>query len=203
MPLSARAPLVLALALAMLTSPCGAGTADAQSLDSEVDATLKTLYETTPAARELAGRARGILVFPEIFREPVVVRVQSGNGALLAGGRIVGFYTASSIVYGLQPGALPFASVLFLMTDAAVNRLEQRGGWEVGKDPAVVVMSAGAAEMARGTLDTQAGTMQSTSGTFATRTIAEPDTYVFVLGDAGLMTGVDREGWRITKASDR
>ena len=52
-------------------------------------------------ARDLAPAAKGILVFPEIFRENYIFGVQAGNGALLIGGRIVGYYTASSIAYGL------------------------------------------------------------------------------------------------------
>jgi hypothetical protein len=35
----------------------------------------------------------------------------------------------------------------------------------------------------------------------APRMTVRPDTYAFVLGEAGLMTGVGREGWKITKAN--
>ena len=175
--------------------------ARAQSLDREVEATLRSLYETTPGARELAPAARGILVFPDIFRENYYYTfgVQSGNGALLVGGKVVGYYTASSITYGLQAGALPFASILFLMTDSALTRLEHSGGWEVGKDPRVDVLPAGTPETS--TMDTQGGTMKATSGTMASRTTTRPDTYAFVLGETGLMTGVGRQGWKIIKAS--
>ena len=175
--------------------------ADAQNLDREVEATLRSLYDSTPAARDLAATAKGILVFPDVFRENYAFGVLSGNGALLIGGKIVGYYTASSIAYGLPAGAFPFGSVLFLMTDSALARLEQRGGWEVGKDPQVVIMPAGPTEPTDGTMDTQAGTMDATSGTMARRTTARPDTYAFVLGETGLMTGVGRQGWKITKAS--
>ena len=196
----ARNVFVLAILAAILTGPGAARVARAQSLDSEVEATLRSLYQSTPAARALAPTARGILVFPDIFRENFVFGVQSGNGALLIGTKIVGYYTASSIAYGLQAGVLPFASVLFLMTDFARSRLEQQGGWEVGKDPRVVTLPAGAIETPDGNIDTQAGTMDATSGTMAPRITAKPDTYAFVLGEAGLMTGVGRQGWKITKA---
>jgi hypothetical protein len=94
---------------------------------------------------------------------------------------------------------LPFASILFLMTDSALSRLEHSGGWEVGKDPRVDVLPAGTPETSN--MDTQGGTMKATSGTMAPRTTARPDTYAFVLGETGLMTGVGRQGWKITKAS--
>jgi lipid-binding SYLF domain-containing protein len=193
--------LVLAVLVALSTSPGTIVVAEAQSLDLEVVATLRSLYESTPAARDLAPAAKSILVFPEIFRENYVFGVQSGNGALLIGGKIVGYYTASSIACGLQAGMLPSGRVLFLMTDSALSRLEQSGGWEVGKDPRVVVMPAGATETPDGNMDTQAGTMDATSGTMAPRMTVRPDTYAFVLGETGVMTGVGREGWKITKAN--
>jgi len=186
--------LVLAVLAAISAGPGAAVAARAQSLEREVEVTLRSLYETTPEARELAPSARGILVFPDIFRENYYYTfgVQSGNGALLVGGKVVGYYTASSITYGLQAGALPFASILFLMTDSALSRLEHSGGWEVGKDSRVDVLPAGTPRTSN--MDTQGGTM-------APRTTARPDTYAFVLGETGLMTGVGRQGWKITKAS--
>ena len=64
----------------------------------------------------------------------------------------------------------------------------------------MVTLPAGAIETPDGNIDTQAGTMDATSGTMAPRITAKPDTYAFVLGEAGLMTGVGRQGWKITKA---
>jgi lipid-binding SYLF domain-containing protein len=85
----ARHVLVLAALAAISADPGTAVAARAQSLDREVEATLRSLYEKTPEARELAPSARGILVFPDIFRENYYYTfgVQSGNGALLVGAR--------------------------------------------------------------------------------------------------------------------
>ena len=92
---------------------------------------LTRLYDTTPAARDLAATAKGILVFPDISRENYnyTLGLQAGNGALIEGGRLVGYYATTSITYGLQAGVLPFGYALFLMTDSARGRLEQSGGW--------------------------------------------------------------------------
>src|SRR4029450_8553811 len=133
----ARYVLVLAILAAIPAGPGAAVAARAQSLEREVEATLRSLYETTPEARELAPAARGILVFPDILREDYYYNfgIQSGNGALLVGGKVVGYYTATSITDGLQAGALPFASILFLMTDSALTRLELSGGWGSREGP--------------------------------------------------------------------
>src|SRR5512132_2425426 len=77
----ARHVLVLAVLAAISAGPGAAVAVRAQSLDREVEATLRSLYKTTPEARELAPSARGILVFPDIFRENYYYTfgVQSGN----------------------------------------------------------------------------------------------------------------------------
>src|SRR5437667_1446088 len=99
--------LVLAILTVIPAGPGAAVAARAQSLDREVEATLRSLYETTPEAQELAPAAKGILVFPDIFRENYYYTfgVQSGKGALLVGGKNVVYYTSCSINNGLTEGA--------------------------------------------------------------------------------------------------
>ena len=197
----ARFCLAFGILAALLTSPGSATSAHGQTLDQEVVAALTRLYDTTPAARNLAVTAKGILVFPDVFRENYTFGVQSGNGALIVDGKVVGYYVTTSIAYGLQAGVLPFGYALFLMTDSARGRLDQSGGWQVGKDPGVVIMRADASQTPDGTMDTQGGTMDATAGTMARRPTAPADTYAFVFGETDLLTGVGIEGWRINKTS--
>ena len=193
--------LAFALLGALLATPWSASQVGAQSLEAQVQSTLHGLYETTPAARQLARTAKGILVFPEIGRDNYVYGLlQSGAGALLVNGRIVSYYEISSVVYGMQAGVLSFAGVLFLMSDDALRRLDRGGGWEVGKDGSVVVVAAGAGAMPESALNTQTGTMDSTTGTMAPHAKGRADVYAFVIGETSLMTGVDREGWKIVPA---
>ena len=197
----ARVALAVALLGTLLATPWSAPRVGAQSLDAQVEYTLRGLYETTPAARQLARTAKGILVFPEITRDNYVYGLlQSGSGALLVNGRVVSYYEISSVVYGMQAGVLSFAGALFLMSDDSLRRLEQSGGWEVGKDGSVAVMAAGSGAMPESALNTQTGTMESTGGTMASRAKGRADVYAFVIGETALMTGVDREGWKIVKA---
>jgi lipid-binding SYLF domain-containing protein len=197
----ARGTIALAIVAALLTGPRSAAGADAQSLDRQVEATLRSLYDTTPAARDLAGTAKGILVFPEIARDNYVLGLQSGHGALLVDGKIVAYYATTSVIYGMQAGVLPFGYALFLITDSALSRLDQRGGWEVGKDAGVVIVPAGTTAMPGGTMDTRAGTIDATAGTMTTRTRGRADAYAFVIGETALMTGVGAQGWKIIKAN--
>jgi lipid-binding SYLF domain-containing protein len=197
----ARFGLALGFLAAVLTGPGSATSAHGQSLDQEVTAALTRLYDTTPAARDLAATAKGILVFPDISREiySFTLGFQAGNGAMIVGGNLVGYYTTTSIAYGLQAGVLPFGYALFLMTDSALSRLNQSGGWQVGKDRGVVIMRMGTGPTSDGNTDLQGGTMGATGGTMSSRPTAPTDTYAFVFGATDLLTGVGIEGWTITK----
>jgi lipid-binding SYLF domain-containing protein len=197
---NARRALVLALSWIAMAIPWPALVAEAQTLDEEVESALRELVGTTPAARNLLPTARGILVFPNIFRENYAFGVQSGYGALIMGGKIVGYFSTTSIAYGLQAGVLPFGYALFLMTEAALSRLGQPDGWNVGRDPGVAILPTGTPQKPDN-MDTQGGTMDATGGTLTRRPTARTDTYAFILGDTGLMTGVGMEGWRIVRVT--
>jgi len=197
---TARRAFVLALSWIAVVIPWPMLVAEAQTLDEEVESALRELVETTPAARNLVPTAKGILVFPNIFRENYAFGVQSGYGSLIMGGKIVGYYSTTSIAYGLQAGVLPFGYALFLMTEAALARLGQPNGWNVGRDPGVALLSTGAPEKPD-SMDTQGGTMDATGGTMSRRPTARTDTYAFILGETGLMTGVGMEGWSIVRVT--
>ena len=55
------------------------------ALDEDVYSAVKKLMETTPAAKELVGDAKGILVFPNIVKAGFIIGAQYGDGALVKG----------------------------------------------------------------------------------------------------------------------
>jgi len=197
---AAHRALVLALSWIVAAIPWPALVAEAQTLDEEVESALRELVDTTPAARNLLPTVKGILVFPNIFRENYAFGVQSGYGALVMSGKIVGYYSTTSIAYGLQAGVLPFGYALFLMTEAALARLGQANGWNAGRDPDVAILPTGTPQKPD-RVDTRGGTMDATGGTLTHRPTARTDTYAFILGDADLMTGVGMEGWSIVRVT--
>jgi len=197
---AARLALVLALSWMVAVISWPALVAEAQTLDEEVEAALRELVDTTPAARNLLPTVKGIVVFPNIFRENYAFGVQSGYGALIVGGKVVGYYSTTSIAYGFQAGVLPFGYALFLMTEAALSRLGQANGWNVGRDPGVAILPTGTPQKPD-RMDTQGGTMDATGGTLTRRPTARTDTYAFILGDTDLMTGVGMEGWSIVRVT--
>ena len=96
-------PFLLA-AVILLTFPRGSVAATAAEINSDVDASLDKLYRTTPAAKQLAGIAKGILVFPHIVKGGLGIGGQYGEGALRMGGKTTGYYKSFAASYGLQAG---------------------------------------------------------------------------------------------------
>ncbi len=152
----------------------------ASRIDSDAAAALQNLYGTTPAARTLARRAKGILVFPGIVKAGFIGGAQYGKGALIRNGRTVGYYNMVAGSYGLQAGVQSFDYAMFFMTDSALDYLNSSAGFEVGVGPSVVVVDAGIAKS-------------------LTTTTAKDDVYAFIFGQKGLMAGLGLQGSKITR----
>jgi lipid-binding SYLF domain-containing protein len=154
--------------------------AAAARIDRDVDAALARLYGSTPEARMLAKRAKGILVFPGVVKAGFIGGAQYGTGALRRHGRTVGYYNLVAGSYGLQAGVQSFDYAMFFMTDSALDYLDRSEGFEIGAGPSVVVVDEG---MARS----------------LTSTTLKDDVYAFIFGQRGLMAGLGLQGSKITR----
>jgi lipid-binding SYLF domain-containing protein len=154
--------------------------ASAAEIDAGVDAALAKLYEKTPAAKELAKVAKGILVFPDIVKAGFIVGGQFGEGALRVDGKTAGYYSTVAASYGLQIGAQSFGYALFFITDSSLDYLKKSEGWEIGVGPSIVVVDEGIAKS-------------------LTTTTAKSDIYAFFFDQKGLMAGLGLQGSKITK----
>lgn len=150
-------------------------------LEQSARAALAQLYSSTPRARELGDRSVAILVFPGILKAGLMFGGSGGNGVLFSReGRVLGYYNASAISYGLQIGAQSFSEAMFLTKPEAMNYLNSSDGWSIGAGPSVVFADSG---MAR---DLSSTTLRS-------------DVYAFVFGQVGLMAGMGVQGQKITR----
>lgn len=174
----------IALALATVAAVMGvvrpAAAHDPATLRREADAALKTLYETTPGARELVNKASAVLVFPNIVKAGFLFGAQYGDGVLLKGGRPSGEYNISAVSYGLQAGVQAFGYAMLFMNASALTYLDKTDGFEVGVGPSVVVLDQAAAK------------------NLTTSTI-QNDIYAFIFGQQGLMAGMGVQGSKITR----
>ena len=154
--------------------------ATASEIDREVYKALHNLYSTSPAAVKLSRVAKGILVFPKVYKAAFIVGAKYGEGALIENGRITGYYSTVGASYGLQAGAQSFGYAMFFITKKALDYLHKSSGFEVGVGPSVVVVDKG---MAR---------------SFTTTTLTQ-DVYVFCFDQKGLMAGLGIKGTKITR----
>jgi len=175
----ARLPLVLAAALLLLSPPAGRA-ASKEEIDARVHEAVETLYKTSSAAKELAGRARGMLVFPRIIKGGVGIGGEYGEGSLLMGSRPVEYYNIASASIGFQLGVQEEAVAILFMSDEALKRFRDSDGWKAGVDGSVAIATLGVG----GALDTE--------------TIRKP-IVGFVFSNKGLMYNLTLEGSKISR----
>ena len=177
----------LGLLLISLLTLTGCQSTGGQLANSSVDITrdsyaaLQSLYANNPEARQLARRAKGILVFPGIVKAGFMVGAQYGSGgALFKNGRTAGYYNIIAGSYGLQAGVQSFSYALFFMDNASLNYLNSSEGWEVGVGPSIVIVDKGMAKS-------------------LTTTTAKDAVYAFIFGQKGLMAGLGLQGSKISR----
>jgi lipid-binding SYLF domain-containing protein len=109
-------------------------------------------------------------VFPDIAKAGFLVGAQGGDGVMFGpDGKVMGYYNATALSYGLQAGAQSFHQAIFMMTPGALNL-----------GPSVVVIDEGKAKS-------------------MTTTTLQSDVYAFIYGQEGLMAGLGVQGLKITK----
>jgi lipid-binding SYLF domain-containing protein len=160
--------------------PTTARAATAAEIDRSVRTGLRKLYASSPSARAVGQSAKAVLVFPSIVKGGFIVGAQGGEGALLSGGRTLGYYNTVAASYGLQAGVQKFGYALFFMTDSSLGYLKKSGGWELGTGPSIVVVDAGMAKS-------------------LTTTTLHKDVYAFFFDQKGLMAGLGLQGSKITR----
>ncbi len=152
----------------------------AAELSREAQGALDRLYQQEPRTRELGKKAVGVLVFPRILKGGLLVGAETGDGALIRGGKVQAYYNISAVSFGLQAGAQAFSYALFFMNEPALRYLDQSDGWSLGAGPSLVVVD-----------DSYAASITSTT--------LSQDVYAVPFGGQGLMAGMGLEGSKITR----
>ena len=174
--------LVTLLALIVMSNVApGSALADSASeIDRKVTEALKTLYDTSPGAKALSKKAKGMLVFPKIVKFGFLAGTQMGDGALLKEGKSTGYYRSVAASFGLQAGLQAFDYVLMFMDDESLDYLNRSAGWELGTGPSIVVLNKGVAAS-------------------ATTTTLRKGIYAFISDQKGVMAGITLQGTKIIK----
>jgi lipid-binding SYLF domain-containing protein len=163
------------LLLAGLASSPAARAATAQEIDIKVDATLELFKTNVPGAQQYLSVAKGVLVFPSVFRAGVGLGGEYGEGALRIGGKTVEYWSTASASVGFTFGAQAKSLILIFLDADELARFRNSEGWRAGVDGSVAFVEWGKAE----NVDT----------------INTKDTILgFAFGTKGLMANVALEG---------
>ncbi len=139
------------LAIAAMATSASSFAATETQINSRVSETLLNFNALNPANKTLGDRAAGVLVFPRVTKGGVGVAGEFGEGALQVNGKTVGYYSVGSASVGLTLGLAKHSEIIMFMTQASLDKFTSGGGWSIGADAGITVISGGA----NGSYDTQ------------------------------------------------
>ncbi len=154
--------------------------AKAAELNASVDRALADLYQKVPGSKDLARKAKGVLVFPTVYKGGVGVGGEYGKGALRVKGKTVDYYQTLTASFGFQLGGQAKSMVFMFMTDQALKDFRSSAGWQVGGTASVALVTLGA------------------DAKIDAATLTKP-VLAFVYGNKGLMYDVSVEGTKVSK----
>jgi lipid-binding SYLF domain-containing protein len=131
-------------AAAIASSPLPATAADRDVIEAKVSLAFRELYDSVPGSRELAGKAKGVLMMPDVTKGGFIVGGSYGEGALKINGQTADYYSVAAASLGLQAGLQSSKHAVFFLTDEALQKFQTTDGWEVGADAEATVLDSGA-----------------------------------------------------------
>ncbi|MEW6591697.1 MAG: YSC84-related protein [Pseudomonadota bacterium] len=153
--------------------------ASASEIDAQVNQALKD-FERIDGASAFLKIAKGVLVFPKVYKAGIGVGGEYGEGALRVGDKSVDYYSTAAASIGFQLGAQAKTIVVIFIQDEALQKFRASEGWKVGVDGSVALVDLGAGKAVD------------------TTTIKDP-VVGFVFGQKGLMYNLTLEGSKFTK----
>ncbi len=171
-----RAPI---LVLAAACAPA-VYAASATEIDRGVNHTLQRFTEEVHGANNFLSIAKGVLVFPKVYKAGIGIGGEYGEGALRIGGRTVAYYNTVAGSVGFQLGAEAKSIVIIFTDEKALEKFRHSEGWKVGVDGSVALVDVGIGK------------------SIDTNTIKDP-VIGFVFGQKGLMYNLTLEGAKFNK----
>jgi len=172
--------MIAILTLGMFAISPPADAASKAEINAKVRAAIATFYEKAPAGKELAKKAAGMLVFPEVIKGGIVLGGEYGEGSLLVNHKTVAYYSTASGSIGFQLGAQVKSQIILFMTRDALKSFRDSKGWKAGVDGSVALATLGAG----GEIDSET---------------AKKPIIGFIFSNKGLMYNLTFEGSKITR----
>jgi lipid-binding SYLF domain-containing protein len=154
--------------------------ASAAEINISVNETLKEFRARVGGADAFLDKAKGVLVFPRVYKAGIGIGGEYGEGALRIGGKTIEYYNTVAASIGFQLGAQARSVILVFVEQQALDKFRQSDGWEAGVDGSVAVVEWGVGE------------------DINTTDIKDP-IIGFVFNNKGLMYNLTLEGSKFTK----
>ena len=149
-------------------------------IDASADSALKHFYTLTPANKQLADKAAGVLIFGGVTKAGAGIAGEYGEGVLRLKGDSADYYQVVSASVGLTLGVGKHREVIMFMTQDSLDKFTNSAGWSVGADTAVAIVKSGAA------------------GEYDSDTVGKP-ILGFIFSEKGLLGDLSLEGSKISK----
>ena len=169
--------MCLALAVGMTINVWADST---REINTNVDVTLDRFYSKVKDGKKLVKDAKGILVFPNVYKAGFGIGGEYGEGALRINGKTMDYYNTVAASFGFQIGVQKKSIILLFMQNEALDHLRGSSNWKVGADASVALITVGA------------------DGSVDTAKLNQP-IIAFVIGQKGLMYNLTLEGAKFTK----
>ena len=122
--------------------------ATAKEINASAEAALDRFYEQVKDGKEVARRAKGLLILPSVKKGALIIGGEYGQGALRIGGKTVDYYSMVSGSIGLQIGGQAKDIIIAFMSEEGLKKFRESKGWEAGVDGNVALITIGAGESA-------------------------------------------------------
>ncbi len=169
---------VMVCFLALANSQAQAATKE--EIDADIEVSLERFYTEVPEGRKLVQDAKGVLVFPAVYKAGIGLGGEFGEGALLINGKAADYYNTAAASLGLQLGVQKKTIILVFTQEFALKEFRASTGWKAGVDASIALVKVGA------------------GGSLDTTKLNEP-ILGFVVGQRGLMYNLTLEGAKFTK----
>ena len=108
-------------------------------INSEIQHARNIMNAEIPGSADLDKEAKGVLIVPKISDASFWLGGAYGEGGLLIGDAIVGYYNMAQASIGLKIGAQEYSQALFFMTSSSLREFRSSDGWSLGVDAEYVM----------------------------------------------------------------
>ena len=147
--------IILAIFICTIFSAGASFGKTAKEIDASADAVMDRFYKSVKDGKDVAQRAKGLLIFPSVKKGALIVGGEYGQGAMRIGGKTVDYYSMIVGSIGLQIGGQAKDLVIAFMSDSALKKFRDSKGWEAGVDGNVALITLGAGESALSAMSTE------------------------------------------------